>query len=167
MRTSFAAIIVALGAISWFVLESLWTKSKMRDGYRVFAAPPGLKFLYWIGIPAFIYGAVMSYLENSDDKWISALLFLFSLISIYFFPATISISREKVVSFKWFGIQKIQMNWRDVEAVYSNPEGNSIIVQDKNQNRIVHTIFNVDREGFIKQIELLPEDVLSKITIQI
>jgi hypothetical protein len=167
VRASFATIIISVTAINWFALESLWTKSKVRDGYRVFAAPTGLKSLYFIGIPAFIYGAIVSYFGNPNEKWVSALLLIFAVWSGCFLPATILVSREKVMSLRWFGLQKTQMSWNDVEAVYSNPEENSIIVQDKNQNRIVHTIFNIDREGFIEQVKMLPHDILSKITIQL
>jgi hypothetical protein len=164
---SLIAIVTSIGTINWFVLESLWTKSKLRNGYRVFAPPAGLKFLYFIGIPAFIYGAVVSYLSSPREKWISALLLIIAALCVCFFPATIFVSREKLIAFKWLGMRKMQMNWRDVKAVYSSPESDSIIIQDKNQNRIIHTVLNIDREGFIRQVTQLPKDILSGITIQI
>jgi len=44
------------------------------------------------------------------------------------------------------------MSWTDVIGVYSDLRDNSIVVTDKFNRTIVHTMYNVDRTGFINQI---------------
>ena len=48
------------------------------------------------------------------------------------------------------------MNWADVVSVYKNPEDNSLIIRDKSNRTIVHTMYNVGREELIHQISELP-----------
>jgi len=48
------------------------------------------------------------------------------------------------------------MNWADVVSVYNNPEDNSLTIRDKSNRTIVHTMYNVGRAEFIRQISELP-----------
>jgi hypothetical protein len=160
-------IVVSIGATHWFVLESMWSKAKLRAGYRVYGAPRGLRALYFLAVPLFVYGAAVNYRDNPGERWVSGILLLFAFLCIYFFPATILLSREKLVSVRWLGARRTEMTWTDVNCVYTDPVQNSVIVQDKIQNRIVHTILNVDRDGFLEQIRGLSSDLLSRITLQL
>lgn len=167
MSSSAITIVISLGAIHWFIVESVWTKSKLKNGFRIYSAPKGLKALYFIALPMFVYGAVVNWFENPSEKWVSVILLLIVVMAGYFFPSTILVSRERVVSIRWFGLKKVEMKSNDIDAIYSNPEDRSIIVQDKSQKRIVHTIFNIDREGFIAELRALPPARLGKITFQV
>jgi hypothetical protein len=167
MSSSIITIIVSIGAINWFVAESKWAKSKVKDGYKVYSAPIGLKAVYFTGIPLFIYGAILNSIENPGERWVSAILMTFAILGVAFFPATILLSRERAVSVRWFGLRRIEMNWNEVDAIYSNPEDRSIIIQDKKQRRIIHTILNVDHEGFVSELRLLPATVSKNITFQL
>lgn len=167
MSATAITILVSITAINWFAVESAWTKSKVKNGYKVYSAPRGLKGLSFVGISAFIYGAIVNFCQNPNERWVSGILVVFAALAAYLFPATILLSQDKVIAVKWMGIRKIEMKWDDVDCVYSIPEESSIVIQDKNQNRIVHTIYNIDRAGLIEQVQTLPPQVLSKITIQI
>jgi hypothetical protein len=156
MSSSAITIVISLGAIHWFIVESVWTKSKLKNGYRIYSAPKGLKALYFISLPMFVYGAIVNWIENPSEKWVSGILLAIVVMGGYFFPSTILLSRDRVVSIRWFGLKRVEMNSNDIDAIYSSPEDRSIIVQDKRQKQIVHTIFNVDRESFIAELRALP-----------
>lgn len=164
MSPSITTIIVSVAAIHWFVFESIWTKSRIKDGYRVFSASWGLKILFFVGIPFFLYGAIVNFFENPHERWVSIILLTFAILGVLFVPTTILLSRERVVSVRWFGLRRIELNWNDVDAIYSDPEKRSIIIEDKNQRRIVHTMLNVNHEGFLDELRLLSTAVSKKIT---
>jgi len=159
-------IILAVGAIHWFALEAQWATSKVKNGYREYGIPTGLKMLFRIVNPLLIYGAISNVLNNTGEKWVSVVLLVLVSFFIYFMPPTIRCSSEQLISIKWFGIRKTAMKWADVISVYSNPEDNSIIVRDKFDRTIVHTMYNVDRGGFLEQINSLPERVLANLNIR-
>jgi len=167
MSSSIITIIVSIGAINWCVAEARWAKSKVKDGYKVYSALTGLKVLYFTGIPLFVYGAILNCIETPGESWVSATLLTLAILCIVFFPATILLSRERAVSVRWFGLRRMEMNWNEVDAIYSNPEDRSIIIQDKKQQRIIHTILNVDHEGFVSELRLLPATVSKNITFQL
>lgn len=167
MSSSAVTIVISLGAIHWFIVESVWTKSKLKNGYRVYSTPKGLKALYFVTLPMFLYGAIANWIENPSEKWVSVILLVLVVMAGYFFPSTILLSREKVVSIRWFGLKRVEIKSNDIDAIYSSPEDRSIIVQDKTQKRIIHTIFNVDREGFIAELRALPPALSGKITFQV
>lgn len=167
MSPGAVTIVASLGAINWLILETLWTKSKLKNGFRIYGAPKGLTVLFSIAIPLFVYGAIANGIENHHERWVSAILLGFAILGVMFFPATILLSHEKVVSLKWLGFKKIEMKWGQVDAVYSIPEDRSIVIQDKNDRHIVHTLLNVDREGFISELRALPPTVLNRITFQL
>jgi hypothetical protein len=166
MSSSTVSIVVSIGVINWLVFESILTKSRSKNGYKVYSAPMGLKILSFVAIPLFIYGAIANNVRNPAERWISAILLLFAILGIAFFPATILLSPEKVVSIFWFGLRRVKMQWSEVEAIYSNPENRSIIIQDKNQHRIVHTVLNVDRAGFIAELRKI-STASKRITFQL
>jgi|GEM_PF-6325364 hypothetical protein len=167
MSSSAITIIVSLGAINWFIFESMWAKSKLKNGYRIYSAPKGLKLLGLVGIPVFVYGTVANWIENPHEKWVSAILFTMAALFVYFFPPTILLSRQKVISIQWLGFKRVEMNWNDIDAIYSSPENRAVIIQDKNQNRIIHTILNVDRDGFIAELKIASQAASGKITFQL
>ena len=167
MSTSIVTVVVSLGAINWLIFESIWTNSKLRNGFRIYGAPRGLKVLFSIAIPLFVYGAITNGIENHSEIWVSAILLGFAILGVMFFPATILLSREKVVSLSWLGLKRIEMKWGQVEAVYSTPENRSIVIQDKDQRHIVHTLLNVDREGFVSELRMLPPIVADRISFQL
>jgi hypothetical protein len=86
MIQSVVTIVVSIGAINWFLVESRWAKSRVRDGYKVYSAPTGLKALYFTGIPLFIYGALVNSFENPGERWVSVILLAFAILGIAFFP---------------------------------------------------------------------------------
>jgi hypothetical protein len=167
MKSSGITIIISIAAINWLTLEAIWTKSKIRKGVTVYSAPKGLKALFGIAIAFALYGALESVLSSPRQWWLSVGLVAFAGFWIYFFPATILVSQKGITSIKGFGVRKLEMDWRDIDAIYSNPEDRSIIVQDKWQRQITHTIYNVDRAGFIDQVRTFSSCLAPKITWQV
>ena len=146
------SIIIAILAVNWFVLESLWTKSQVKNGFSIYSIPVGLKLLRLVIVPAFIYGACVNWIDNPAEKWVSVLLVLFAVAAICFLPSTILLSRDRVISIKWLGLRKTQILLRKGVTVYADPRDNTIVVQDEQGKRIVHTIYNVDRDRFVEQL---------------
>ena len=118
--------------------------------------PKGLKLVFSIVPPLMVYGAAANLLRPDSEKWVSILLLLLALFCLYFAPATVFCSRDELVSLRWYGIRKISMNWADVVSAYNNPEDNSLTIRDKSNRTIVHTMYNVGRADFIRQISELP-----------
>ena len=160
-------IALAVGAIHWFALEAQWATSKTKNEYREYGIPAGLKLVFCIVNPLLIYGAIVNALKHGGEKWVSILLLIVVFFGIYFIPPTILLSSEKLISIKLFGIKKTSMKWADVTSVYSNPEDNSIIVRDMFDRTIVHTMYNVDRVGFLEELNSLPVRVLANINIRL
>jgi hypothetical protein len=167
MTSSMLTITVSIGAVSWFAIEALWTRAKTRDGYCVYCAPKGLRILYFSAVPAFIYGAIVNCLNDSGERWVSLLLLACTTSFIYAFPATILVSQKQIMSVRWFGIKTTKMDWREADCIYLIPENNSVVVQDKQQRRIVHTAHHIDRAGFIEQVRQLPNPILARLTVRI
>lgn len=167
MTSSGLTIALALGAIHWFAIESQVAKARNKNGYQEYPIASGLKFLTIALYPMLIYGTVENYLTPGSDKWISGLLIVALFFCIYFLPATIVCSSEYLISIRWYGLRKTSMNWSDVIGVFSNPEDNSIIVRDKFDRTIVHTMYNIDRPGFVSQIKSLPARELDHIAIRL
>ena len=118
--------------------------------------PSGLKLLFSVAVPVLLYRAVANLLSPVGAKWVSLLLVVLALFCLYFTPAIILCSRDRLVSIKWYGIRKVSMNWADVVSVYKNPEDNSLTIRDQSNRTIVHTMYNVGRTEFIQQISELP-----------
>jgi hypothetical protein len=160
-------VVVVILAVHWFAIEALWAKAKVRDGCRVYSAPTGLRILCFITIPSMWYGTVANYIENPGERWVSVLLFAVSLLILYFFPSTILVCDEQIMAIKWFGLKRISMTWDEVEAIYRVPEERSIVVQDKQQSQIAHSMFNIDRAGFLRQVSAIPQATSGRITLRL
>src|SRR5689334_20822337 len=150
--SSVVGVASAFIAINWFLLESIWAKAKTRGGCKVYPPPMGLRVLFVATIPTMLYGTVASYLQNPRELWVSAILLGTAIFSAYFYPSTIPVCSKGVVSIKWFGLKRVSMPWDQVEAIYAVPEERSIVVQDKEQKQITHTMFNIDRGGFLEEV---------------
>jgi hypothetical protein len=159
-------MILSIGAIHWFAAEALWEKSKTRNLYKEYPIPLGLRLLFAVIIPLFIYGSIDN-IRRGGRIWTSALLLAFVLFWTFFTPPKILFSAERIVSIKWYGFKKTTINWRDVIGVFSNPGDNSIVIRDKLDHTIVHTRYNIDRTGFLEQINSLPCHTLSRIVVRL
>jgi hypothetical protein len=147
------SIIIVILAVNWFVLESLWTKSKVKNGFNIYSVPMGLKLLLFVTVPTLIYGACVNWINKPAEKWVSVLLVIIALGLVYFLPSTILLSRDRAISIRWLGLNKTQMLFREGVTVYADPKDNTIVIQDERGKRIVHTIYNVDRAGFVEQLK--------------
>jgi len=147
------SIIIAILAVNWFVLESLWTKSKVKNGFNIYSVPMGLKLLLFVTAPALIYGACVNWINNPAEKWVSVLLVIIVVGGVNFLPSTILVSRDRAISIRWFGLSKTQISFHKGVTVYADPKDNTIVVQNEEGKRIVHTIYNVDRAGFVEQLK--------------
>src|SRR5215469_594112 len=158
MRSTLEAILTGLviGAGYWFAIEARWAKPETNKGYTEYPLPKGLKFLVSASVSVFLYGAISNLLRPGRETWVSVLLMAQALFCLYFTPATIFCSRERLVSVRWYGIKRVSMNWADVVSVYKDPADNSLTVTDKFNHRIVHTMFNVGRAEFLREISELP-----------
>ena len=152
MSTSALAIIVTVGAVAWIVLEGAWSRVQLSNGYKVYTPTLSIRIVLFILIPLFTYGCVENIFQNPHDKWISAILFTVVVGAIYYFPPTVALSRSTIVSVRWLGLKRINMKWQDVGAIYDGLN-NSIYVLDKDQRQIEYTIFNIDRSGFISELQ--------------
>jgi len=144
-------------AVNWFVLESLWTKSKVKNGFNIYSVPMGLKLLLFVTVPALIYGACVNWIEKPAEKWVSVLLVIVVAGLVYFLPPTILLSRDRAISIRWLGLSKTQIPLRKGVTIYADPKDNTVVVQDEEGRRIVHTIYNVDRAGFVEQLRASAE----------
>jgi hypothetical protein len=148
--------VLTIGAINWFALEARWVKPRTSHGYTEYPMPGALKLIFSLIVPLLLYGAIANLLSPHGEKWVSVLLIALALFCLYFTPATILCSQDRLVSIKWYGIRKVSMNWADVVSVYKNPEDNSLTIRDQSNRTIVHTMYNVGRTEFIHQISELP-----------
>lgn len=148
------SLLFALFAINWFVLESLWTKSRVKNGFNIYSVPMGLKLLVFVTVPALIYGACANWVNRPTEKWVSGLLVIIALGVVYFLPATILLARDRVISIRWLGLNRTQIPFYKGVTVYADLRDNTIVIQDEKGKRIVHTIYNVDRSGFVEQLRV-------------
>jgi hypothetical protein len=147
--------LLSIGALNWFALEARWAKPKAKEGYIEYSIPFGLKLVFSTVVPLLIYGALANIVDQHGEQWVSLLLVAIALFCAYFTPATILCSSERLISVKWYGIKKIAMNWSEVVSVYRDPQDDSIVVRDKLDRTIVHSMYNVGRVEFIEQITSL------------
>ena len=161
--SSAALIVLAIGGIHRFAFEARWAKPRTKNGYTEYPMPRSLKLLFSVVIPLLIYGSIANLLNRDGEKWVSILLIAIVFFCLYFTPATIICSSDRLISIKWYGIKKVSLNWSDVISVYLNPEDNSITIRDKFDRTIVHTTYNVGRADFIGQITRLPYEIAKMI----
>ena len=144
--------LLSISAIQWFASEAKWAKPGAKEGYTEYPMPLGLKLMFSIVVPLLFYGALDNAFRQHGETWVSILLVCIALFCLYFTPATILCSSDRLISVKWYGLRKTTMNWSDVISVYRNPEDDSIVVRDKSNRTIVHSAYNVGRAEFISQI---------------
>jgi len=148
-------------------IERVGHPPKTKNGCKEYSIPIGMKLLFSIAIPGMLYGSIVNFVTKPEERWVSMLLIAMAAFCAYFLPATILFSTEQIISIRWYGIKRTTMDWHDVTVVYFDPAQNSIVVRDKFENTIMHTTYNVDRSGFIEQIESLPVRTLEHIHLQI
>lgn len=167
MTTSAIAVAASFTAISWFMFEAIWEKAKYRNGFKVYSVAAGLRMLYWVMMPAFLYGAGTSYRKDAADIWVWGVLIGVAAFCFLAFPPTLLVSQYELIQVRWHGLKRIRLKWDEVDCVYYDPEEKSLIIHGRTQSRVVHTLFNVDRAGLIEQIYSLPSSVLSHIAISV
>lgn len=153
MSSNSIPIMLSIVAVYWFAIEAAWTKSKHKGGKHVYPAPFGFKVLNLLVTPMLIYGATRVLVQHSADWWVSSALLGMVALIVFAFPATLIVSTEGITSVKLFGLRKKCIRWNDVEAVFENPEDNSLVIRDRAHDQIVHTIYHVDRAGFASDVE--------------
>lgn len=148
--------ILAISAVHWYALEARWAGPEARNGYTEYPIPIGLRLLLTIVSPVLLYGAVANLFRPHGEKWVSILLAGIAFFCLYFTPATLLCSSDRLISIRFYGVKKISMKWADVTSVYLDRESNSITVRDKLNRTVIHTAYNVGREEFITQLRSLP-----------
>jgi hypothetical protein len=151
---SWLTILCTLLAIHLFALEALAERAKRLGEVTLYRAPLGLRLVLGAAIITMLYGAGSVALseEFKQDWWVSV-----SLLGLAFFctaqwPAELGVSKSGVYQKKWLGLHKRSFQWKEIASAALDPSENSVWVVTKSGTAIKHTMFHIDRDGFIAQM---------------
>src|SRR5262249_25876260 len=126
-----------------------------KKGDEVLFRPPfGLRLLFGIAVPGFIYaaGAVAFTANSGEDWWLSAMFVSFAILTALMWPADIGLSKSAIYERKWLGLWKKAVRWEDVDYATADPTDNSVEVVSKSGFKIKHTKYHVDRQDFVAEL---------------
>lgn len=147
-------IFCVLLAIHLFALEAFAERAKRTAGITLYRAPIGLRIVLGAAIIAMVYGAGSVALSKGPERelWVSYLLLGMAIFCASQWPPDLGISKSGIYEKKWLGLRKKTFLWKDVASAAFAPDEDCIWVVAKSGAIIKHTMYHVDREGFISQM---------------
>src|SRR5690242_11844818 len=152
---SWLSVLAAILLVRWIAFEAFAERAIKKGDEVLFRPPFGLRLLFGIALPGFIYAAGAAALsQNSRDEWwLSAMFVCFAILIALVWPADIGVSKSRIYEQKWLGLWKKTVRWDDVDYATADPSDNSIEVVSKSGFKIKHTKYHVDREDFLTEIK--------------
>ena len=152
---SWAVIVSVLLTVHLFALEALAERAKRTGKVTLYRAPIGLRLLLGAAIVAMAYGAAVLAISASlrQDWWVSALLLALAIFCASQWPPDLEVSNSGVSERKWLGLRVRTFQWQDVASATLDPTENSVWVVTKSGATIKHTMYHIDRAGFIAQLK--------------
>jgi hypothetical protein len=152
---SWLSVLAAILLVRWIAFEAFAERAIRKGDEVVFRPPFGLRLLFGIALPGFIYAAgAVALSENSrEDWWLSALFIGFAILTAFVWPADIGVSKSAIYERKWLGLWKKTVRWEDVDYATADPTDNSVEVVSKSGFKIRHTKYHVDRRDFLAQLK--------------
>jgi hypothetical protein len=145
----------ALFAVRFVATEAAMEKPSLREGQVVFPPVLGVRVLFGLGIPMFLYGAAQVARGDLRQNWDTfVILAFFASAAFVLWPATIAIDELQITQSKWLGLRRFSIAWANVDYVFSIPAEGSVRIVDVSGRSITHTKYHLAPEAF--------KDLLSK-----
>lgn len=148
-------IVLAITAVHFVFREATFERVAHRKNNLFFPPVYGLRAVFWLGIPMFLFAAYKVGNEiRSLIDWLYPLLFL-GLASLIFatFPGTISLNQEGITFRRYPGLFEKRIKWDAVASVVSSKTACTIAVYAHDGTSIVHTQFHVDPTRFKAELK--------------
>jgi hypothetical protein len=151
---SWLTIGCALLAVHLFALEALAERAKRTGQTTLYRAPLGLRILLGTGIIAMVYGAGSVALSEDfkRDWWVFVMLLGLAIFCASQWPAELGVSKSGLYEKKWLGLRKRAFQWKEIVSAALYPSENSVCVVTVSGTTVKHTMYHVDRSGFINQM---------------
>jgi hypothetical protein len=90
--------------------------------------------------------------RKPDEWWVPYLFLAFVAMSLFTYPAVLSIEVEGIGSRAWWQREKKMIRWEDVASLHYNTGNKQFVVRAKDGRKITHGGFNVDQAQFVHDV---------------
>ena len=147
--SSWLTVGATLFAVRFVASEAAMEKPSLREGKVVFPPVLGIRVLFGLGIPTFLYGASQVAGGDLRRDWLAfSVLTGIALCAFILWPGTIAVDKSYIAESRWFGVRKILIPWNDVDYVYSIPAEGSVEIVHQNGLKITHSRYHVAPDAF-------------------
>lgn len=142
-------IIAIILAIRFVASEAAFERASRSGEATIFRPVLGLRLLFGVAIPGFLFGASQLLRSGQrSDAIYAVVVFIGGAIGLFFaWPGTIRVDSTSIRETRWFGLRRRQIVWSDV-AYAGGDVDNSVTIRSKDDRVIQHTQYHVDRAGF-------------------
>lgn len=153
--SNWISILAAIFLVRWIAFEALAERATRRGDEVLFRPSFGLRLLFGIALPGFIYaaGAVVLSEDSREAWWLSLIFVGFATLVVLVWPADIGVSTTGIYKRKWLGLYKKTIRWEDVDYATTDPSDNSVRVVAKSGFTIQHTRYHIDRQTFLATLK--------------
>jgi hypothetical protein len=145
--------LLSIVGVRWLIELAQSKKAGIREGVRVYA--PTFEVRAILGLLTPLSAAVCLLLILQHSSWsLVALSVCFALLGILAWPGTIYVSKDCVRSKRWLWGTKV-IHWADVTRVTFRRSGLITEVTSRSGEKIAHSAFQVDSQGFREQVKRL------------
>ncbi len=148
-------IVVVIGIVfRWLWKSSLNEHASIESGRTVFPPTRAIRILaVSLGL-AFTTLFVWSWysVRKPDEWWVPYLFLGFVALSLFIYPAVLSIEVDGIGSRSWLGHEK-KIRWEDVASLQYNTGNRQFVVRANDGRKITHAGFNVEPGLFQNEIQ--------------
>lgn len=147
---SWLTVGAAIFAVRFVASEAFFERSSARKGKLIFPPVLGIRILFGLGIPGFLFiAARIAQTEDLRRSWfVLAFSLSVSILMAIFMPGTLILDQSAIRERKWFGLKTNKINWSNVEYVFSSPAERSFVIGSQDGRTMTHTSYHVDRDAF-------------------
>lgn len=127
---SWLFVLAAILLVRWIAFEAFAERAIRKGDEALFRAPFGLRLLFGVALPGFIYaaGAVASSRNSNEHWWLSGMFIGFAVLIAYAGPPDIGVSKSAIYEQKWLGLWKERVQWENVDYATADPTDDSVNV---------------------------------------
>ena len=152
-RTMFLVVVVTT-AVHFVLREAGFERATVRRLKISFPPVYGLRAMFWLGVPGFLYAAYRVRLEmRSSFDWILPIIGVgFALMAFFSYPGTISLDEDGISIRRFHGFRARRLRWRDVASAVHSDSQKEIVLYGRDGEAITHTRLHVDQLRFENEV---------------
>jgi hypothetical protein len=149
-------IAIASIAVHFALREAAFERATIRKAKVVFPPIYSLRAMFWLGTPAFLFGAYKVCVDvRSSADWAYPFIYIgLAILAFFSDPGTITLDDQGITMKKFLGLRVKRIGWQDTDsAVYSSAR-KELTVFAKDGRLITHTQFHVDPTRFEAELSM-------------